>query len=86
MKNITHPRDEVQVDQPHPPRVFLDRFPISLRRHVTNLFLEAVRAGADTPNMVVAAVAATAKQRLQTAQFWQNVAPERRPVRPPLAR
>jgi hypothetical protein len=53
---------------PKNPRAWLDYLPALQRTHGMTRFLLAVRAGADTPAAVVAAVKATVAQRLAAAQ------------------
>jgi hypothetical protein len=70
---LAHPPEKLQPSEVDRTRVFLNRFPTSMRSHISNIFLDAIRAGAATEGMVVAAVAATAIQRIQRAQRWQDV-------------
>jgi hypothetical protein len=74
VSSIANSSEELQAYQMKSLRAFRDRFPTSMRSHVTNLFLDAVRAGAATPEVVVVAVAATAIARLQRAQRRQDAA------------
>ncbi len=55
-------------------RAFLERFPPNRRSHVVNLFLHSVRAGAITPEVVVARVRDGLQRRIQRALQWNNEA------------
>jgi hypothetical protein len=71
---LSQPPEKLQPSEIDRAHDFLNRFPTSMRSHISNIFLNAIRAGAASEDMVVAAVAATAIQRFQRAQHWQDVA------------
>ena len=54
-------------------RIFLDSFPPARRSYVANTFLHAVRAGARTPEQVLAAVEAELRAVHIRAQRWGGV-------------
>jgi hypothetical protein len=74
MASIAKPPEELPSFQMKSLCAFRQRFPTTMRSHVTNIFLDTVRAGATTPGMVVVSVAATVIGRLQRAHREDNMA------------